>query len=256
MEKTAKYLLITMLAILILFAISVAICAFIDFFNIDSIQIINNERFDDSRYLSEISGFIGKNGFRIIVGDIDSLKSFFMAFALRNTKAEQNYISNDPYVAGAKVSFLPPDKIVVDIIERKESFRITFLDKIVYLSKDLVVLGGEADCDVPEITGVDVISCEEGETVSLGSDAENALDGIYENSVYQGKDILDKISRIDFSSGLTLLMSNNVCVVFGDASDMEYKMKCLNEIYYEYLHEYSDGILDLSDKSRKVYSPG
>jgi hypothetical protein len=256
MEKAAKYLLGTVLIIFVIFIILVAVCAFIDFFNIKSIQIVNNERFDDTHYTDEVSDLIGKNGFGTLIGDIDSIKSFMMVFALRDNKIEQYFKLNDPYVDSVKVSFLPPDKLMVEIAERQECFSISFLDKTIFLSRDLVVLGETSGSNVPEIKGVKIISCEEGRKMALDSGITTALDEIFENSVYQGKDIFEKIRQIDFSDGLMLVMDNNVSITFGSCDDIAYKMKCLNEIYYEYLSGYSNGNLDLSDKNRKVYCPG
>lgn len=255
MGKTAKYLLGTILIIFVAFVISVVICILVDSLNVKRIEILNNERFDDAYYMSEVADLAGVNGIKVLFGDIVSIKSFFMIFALRDYKIEQQYMVKNPFVRNVKVRFVPPDKIQVEIFERKESYKLSFLDREIYLSKDLIVLGEELGKEVPELTGLNITTYELGEMIPLNNEKKKALSEIFENSVYNGRSISDKIIKIDFEDNLEMVLSNGVTVIFGGYDDIKYKMHCLNEIYYEYLYEYSSGKLDISDKDTKIYSP-
>ena len=255
MGKTAKYMLGTIIIIFIIFAISVVICLLVDSFNVRSVKISNNERFDDAYYLTEVRDLIGMNGFKVLFGDIVSVKSFFMIFALRDNKIEQEYMAKNPFVKNAKVNFIPPDKIRVEIIERQESYRMSFLDRKVFLSKDFIVLGEESEKEVPELMGLNITTYELGKMIPLENEKKKVISEIFENCVYNGRSILDKIESIDLENELHINLKNGVVVVFDGYEDIEYKMQCLNEIYYEYLFEYSSGKLDLSDKDTKIYSP-
>ncbi len=256
MEKIAKYLLLTVLSVIIIFAISVFACSFIDYFNVDSVEISGNKKYEDEHYLERVSRYMGRNGFGTLFKSVGSLDSLLMLFALRDRQTEKGYLNQDPYVINAKVSFVPPNKVKVEVFEREENFMIRFLEKDIYISKDLTVLGEGMDLQVPEIRGLDVSSCEAGEKIGLSEDVTGILYEIYDHSVYRGRSILDSIEAITFGDKLVFLMRNGVEIILGPMTDMEYKMKCLNDIYYEYLYENNGGSLDLSDKDRKVYCPG
>jgi hypothetical protein len=256
MEKIAKYLLLTVLSIIIIFAVSVFACSFIDYFNVDSIIISGNKKYEDEHYNERVSKYMGRNGFGTLFKSVGSFDSLLMLFALRDRQTEKSYLTQDPYVMNAKVSFVPPNKVKVEVFEREENFMIRFLEKEIYISKDLTVLGEGMDLQVPELKGLNVSSCEAGEKIGLSEDVTGVLFEIYDNSVYRGRSILDNIETIVFGESLIFVMRNGVEIVMGSLTDMDYKMKCLNDIYYEYLYENSGGKLDLSDKDRKVYCPG
>lgn len=256
MGKTAKYLLVTILTLLVLFTAAVAICARLDFFTVKDVYILNNNKYEDS-YFDDISGsYIGYNGFRSLYRKVSSLKDLLFALALRDHNTEADYLKKSPYISSIKISFNPPSGIRIDVMERREAFIISFLDRKLLLSSDFIILGESTGKSLPEITGADITNYEIGSRVRIDGDVESILIQIQSAGVYKGRSVLEKINRICFEEGLKLVLSTGTEVFFGDYEDIDYKMKCLNDIYYEYLYEHSGGRLDLSDKDMKVYHPG
>lgn len=256
MGKTAKYLLVTILTLLVLFTAAVAVCSRLGFFTVNDVYILNNNKHEDSYFADTAKSYIGVNGFKSLYRNVSSVKDILFALALRDHYAEVRYIEKSPYINSIKISFNPPSVIKIDVIERREAYIISFLDRQLLVSSDFIILGENNGKSLPEITGAVVTNYETGSEIKLDAQIRTILAQIQNASVYKGRSVFEKINRICFDEGLKLVLDTGTEVEFGNAEDIDYKMKCLNDIYYEYLYEYSGGRLDLSDKDKKVYNPG
>jgi hypothetical protein len=256
MGKTAKYLLVTILTLLVLFTAAVTVCAHLDFFTVKDIYILNNYKYDDSYFTGTTQRYSSINGFRSLYGNVSSVRELLYALALRDHSSETAYLKSSPYIKSIKVSFNPPSGLKIDVMERQETYIIRFLDRELIISSDFIILGENNGKSLPEITGAALTNYETGSEIRLSEEIKTILIQIKSASVYKGRSVFEKISRISFEDGLKLMLVTGTEVVFGSSADIDYKMKCLNDIYYEYLYEHSGGSLDLSDKDMKVYHPG
>ncbi len=138
-----------------------------------------------------------------------------------------------PFVRSVGIRYLLPDKISINISERRPSCYIKYLNDIYVLIDDegiVLEISKSRDKNFPMVTGINFSSFSLGK--SLKTDDESVLKSAFRLSALVVKNDIEKMNlTMDFSSLDDVhLYVRSVDVLFGDMQDAEYKMALLKSI--------------------------
>ncbi|NLX60977.1 MAG: FtsQ-type POTRA domain-containing protein [Tissierellia bacterium] len=185
-----------------------------DFFILSDIVIIGNKKLKYDSIVKASNCNIGENIFKI------------------NTKKGQENLKLVPYVKDCKIKKQLPDKIIIEIEERKEIAAIEYLEHLLYIDNEGYILEidiSKKDITLPIITGLNIVDYKEGSNIFQNNSIGNLKDFI----VYgEYLNILSSIDEIDISNkeDINIELNNGTLIAFGPLNNVKYKLSFLNEI--------------------------
>jgi len=185
-----------------------------DFFILSDIVIIGNKKLKYESIVKASSCNIGENIFKI------------------DTKKGEENIKLIPYIKDCRIKRQLPDKIIIEIKERKEIAAIEYLDYLVYIDNEGYILEidtNDKGIELPVITGLNMVDYEEGDNIYQNDSTEN----IKEFMLYsEYLNILSTIDKIDFSNkeDIYIKLKGGTLVAFGPLNNVKYKLSFLNKI--------------------------
>lgn len=189
------------------------------FFHISSIEVNGNSKITDEKLILASGIMIDENIFKI------------------NLKMAKENIMLHPYAKNVKLRRRLPNKIVINIDERKEVAIFTYIGSYVYIDEEgiiLNILSEKNDETIMEINGIEIIKPEIGNKIDFNNEEtyEKMLEFI-DDSINLGLSVSFDTVSIDENGKLTIYLDNGAEVAFGTLDDVKYKLKFLMSILEE-----------------------
>ena len=185
-------------------------------FNITSIDVVGNKKLSKEQVIRASGGTTNENIFKV---------------SLKNMEIN---LKRHPYIKEAKVKRKFPDKLVVDIVERREKFSIPYMESYVYSDGESFILRIENEPDVekvPIIIGMNIEKPQIGNEIVLekGKDIEELENFI---KIADEVKLLEQVKSIDFSKkeNIDINLRNGIKVAFGPLNNVKYKLSYLYSI--------------------------
>lgn len=187
-----------------------------NWFNIKSIEVEGNKDLYANQIVRISGNFKGENIFRL------------------NTRKIGINLEKHPYIKKAEVKRKLPDKLVITILERKESFIIPYKGAYIYSDGEGVALKIEPGIDdenIPKVVGVDIKKPEIGEEI-LSKKGKHINEIGKTIKVVDEVNLLGEIEIIDFSEkgNINIDLKNGIKVAFGPLDNVKYKLSYLYSI--------------------------
>ncbi|GFN35972.1 cell division protein FtsQ [Tepidimicrobium xylanilyticum] len=185
-----------------------------DIFNIKRIEVIGNKNLKKDQVIKASLCNIGENIFNI---------------SKKNGEASLKRLS---YIKEANIKRKLPDKIVIEIVERKEIAIIPYIGSYIYIDDEGYVLKIEEQNDEVDLLRIDGIKLEnpiEGDNLfHTLADEEMVVFFNYSNSL----NLISLMKRVDFAdkTNVVIELKNGVKVAFGLLDNVKYKLRFLNKI--------------------------
>ena len=214
-KKIKLVLKITLLLIIIAGSITFAMVSPI--FDIKSIEVINNKKISTETIIS-----------------LSKLKQNENIFRFISSNVEKN-IKENAYIEKAKIHRKFPDKIQIEIEERKHSFSVDFLGQYAYINTQGYIL--EISSDSAQKTIIQGITTKEEDVVAgkrlCEDDLEKLEDAIKIMHSAKEYNLDTKVTSIDISNKndySMYLQEENKKVYLGDNSNLSNKILYVNAI--------------------------
>ncbi len=211
-------------------------------FDIKSINITGNESLsiEDICSISGISE--GKNLFRISV-----LNS-------------ENKLKENAYIKNVKISRALPDEINITVTERKVRGYVPYNGAYLYIDEEGRVLDSRKSFkeDLPVIIGLSFDKVKQGEVLQVNNKESLKVVVAISRLMIKYK-ILGDYLEVDVSDHLDIkLYIKNICVLFGDISNGDQKIRSINEMlkHIETLKHVGEfkGFLDVKDVDNAFFT--
>ena len=231
---------------LVLGIITIALVCFIlsPIFDLKEIVIENNDKVSTSEILELSKLHINDNIFQ-------KLKIQII-----------NNIKENPYIGMVKVKRILPDKISIDIEERKASFQIKVLDEYIYINNQGYILEiSDKKLNLPIISGI----TSNDDNLLLGNrlveeDLEKLEEVLKIINVANANEIGDLITGINIekaSNYILILESEGKTVHLGDASNIGTRMFYIKIILEKEKGNVGEIFVDGDiNKKNPIFSPG
>ena len=186
-------------------------------FNIQEIKVVNNELINEEtiKSLSELS--VGENLFRF------------------SKKKISKNIKSNPYIESVKIQRILPNKLKIEVQERKREYNIEFLNGFIYINKQGYILEiSNEKLDKPIIQGVSI----QDENVEVGNrlnseDLEKLEDVIQIIDICKNYELDTKVTSIDVTdkNEYSIYMETEKKTIYiGDNTNLSTKMLYIQAI--------------------------
>lgn len=209
--KRKKKRLSRLLLFIIIIILSYLVVFKTELFIIKDIIVEGNEKLSYEEVVKASTCSIGENIFRI---DIDKV---------------EDSLNQIPYVKSSKISRKFPNKIAIEIEERKEVAAVQYLNLVYYIDVEGYILSIEenaGEITLPKIKGLDMVSFEEGSNIYQ----QTSMDNMEEFILYsENLNILERIEEIDVSNkdSIGIQLKDGILVAFGPLNNVKYKLSFL-----------------------------
>lgn len=223
---------------IILISILITLCLKLPYFNVENVQVYDNNvvTTDEIMKLANV-----KKGVNI--------------FYTRTNQYEEN-LEEDPYILSASIHKKLPNTITISVKERKAVFYAEDDKKYLIIDKNGMVLEKRDSLDgmkLIKLYGFNTKNASIGKVVPLTD--KKKLDAISKltDIVIYSKNL--NITSVDMSDSLELkAYINNMCIILGSSNNIAEKInKALNIILDENLSD-KTGYVDVSFNGNPVYS--
>lgn len=253
MKKSLKFILTLALIMII-----VAYIALSPLFDIKSIVVSGAVHYTGED-ITAVSGiFGGENGFKLIGSSLADI------FTLRIGGAEKQLKERCPYIKTARVSFVPPSKVDIDIQERTAYAVIMSNGTSIVLDREGYILEMQtaAGNHLPVLKGLQFKGSEPGSKLTFQNpeafdDVLKVLDVIQESDAKDDFKLYNCVDAVDVGdlSNFKVSLDSRVVVNLGDLQDLNYKINETKTIYAENLKKDAKGILDFTMGEYPVFRP-
>jgi len=186
-----------------------------DYFNVKSIEVTGNKKLSSNEIIRASLCNKGENILKV------------------NTRKGEESIKRLSYIKDCQIRRKFPNKIVIQVEERKEVALIPSLNSIALIDKEGQVLAIERDSNnlqLPKIIGLGEIEIEVGDNVFNKVKIENIEQFI---DIANQLDLLSKMEYINFSDtkNITFRINEGTNVAFGYLDNVKYKLDFLIKIF-------------------------
>lgn len=224
--------------ILIFLAVLVFIIIFkTDFFLVKNIIVLDNYKISTEEVIAYSNIDSNDNIFKLKASDIEE-------------KIEKN-----PYIKDVKLERDLPDKIIIDIEERKELASISNMDiYFVIDSEGYILKTVTTPPDTYIVKGFEFDSFVEGEKINVNNeDLNKALELC---RLFQVSEIDLKPNIVYNDNNFEMLFKDNIKVKFGDGEEIEDKFNDFVAIFKDLQKKnIKSGLIDVSSKGYSIYRP-
>jgi len=247
---------IKLILILALLGATLVLITFLPIFNIDKIEVNGNLHYDAETYINAIEADVGDNGFKFISGSLINILSF------RYGRSELNILNNYPYVKDAVVKFVIPDKIVIDVIERKPVVLVPYYGTYLVMDKEGYIVDAvkdPGDKNLPVVKGFNFDNYKIGHALAVDNPQKikqlmKLISQIKESDEVGEYILSDKIVFYDVNDVNNILMTlkEELVVNLGDLRDLRYRLDTLKEILKTAINN-EKGLLDFTAGENPVF---
>ena len=251
---------VTVVAVIVLTLIVIILFFLSPVFAIDKFEISDMQYYSEDEVIAVLNDLQGKNGLTSVFENT-SFDNADSLIKLRLPDAENELIFNCPYIESVQITFSFPNKLKVDVTERKPIFLTMFHNTYLYVDSEGVVIETftEAECpEYPLILGVEVDNYKIGCSIAEKDDDKifvamklcNALSkqGILENNI-------DIIDVSNYNSNIVMSCSPSLTIQFGGTDDLETKVALLKAIMEQGYDGTSNGTIDFTSGKYPVFKP-
>lgn len=229
--KKITFKVCIIIAIIVFILLLLSVCPL---FNITEINVTGINKLVKEDILNEINLTANENNL----------------FAFNSFKAKKILYFN-PYIEDVKINKSIPNKISIDITERKIRGYVFYMGTYLYIDGDGRVIDVQSSFTekLPIVVGLNFNNFTLGEILKV--DNQESFDIVVELSKLITKyELLEDVVKVDVSKPDDIhLYINNVDILFGDFSDSNWKIGTLVEIMKEISQE-DKGFLDISDSNK------
>ena len=187
-----------------------------NFFHISQIIVKDNQVVDDEKVIMASGIITGENIFKINI-----------------KKAEKNLLLH-PYIKHVDIRRKLPNKIVINVTERKEALIVDYIGSYLYVddeSKILNILTEKKEDKLPEIIGLKINNPSVGSTLEY-EDEEMAEQVQFFLNICRELKLEETIRTIVFdeNQNVSIEMKSGTKVAFGTLDNVKYKLSFLSAI--------------------------
>ena len=225
---------IKFILILALLGATLVLITFLPFFNVAKIEVAGNLHYDAETYINAIEADIGDNGFKFISGSLLNILSF------RYGRSELNILKYYPYVKDVVVKYIIPDRIVIDVIERKPVVLVPYYGTYLVMDNEGYIVDttkSQGDENLPVVNGLNFDNYEIGHALIVDNPKKikqlmTLILQIKESDEVGEYALSDKIIFYDVNDVYNILITLNeeLIVNLGDLRDLRYRLDTLKEI--------------------------
>lgn len=248
-----RFLLVTAL-----FATTIGYAVLSPYFNIKKIIARESPHYSD-KTLIEASGIrSGLNGFRLVFEGMG--KVYFLRIGI----AERAIIETCPYVKTAKVKFIIPSTVSIEVEERIASAVLSVNGTNMLIDKEGYLLELNADTEkanLPVIRGINPDSFVLGEKIEISEkillSAFKVFDTIREVDDMNQEKLLTYVDYVDVGNvdNVGFSLQSRVMVNLGTTEDLHYKINAARTIFTTNIKKTERGRLDFSTGANPVFTP-
>jgi len=228
-------------------------------FNITKFEVTGLKHYDKNKIIVATGIAIGSNGFKSIGNNVGDL----VTLSYRN--AEKQIADKFPYIKSATVVFSLPNKVKINIIERKPLFLIDNNGKDLVVDNEAYVLQYGKDGLKGSYTRLKGIKFDDfitGKTLKMINPsnfdyAKKVITAFVDSDKGSALKLLKSIKQINVAdlSKVSILINSGLNVNLGNLNDLDYKVSFFKEIYSRSLKSDDKGYLDMTLKE-PVLTPG
>lgn len=205
-------------------------------------------------YLDEV---MNQNGF-LVVADQTTLHQSAHIFSMQLTKIADRMLFELPYLESVVVRYSFPDKVKIEVEERKASFLLEHYGIYLLVDTHGVVLETftQEDCpDMPIVKGVEFESYKIGVSISEKQD-EHIDTAIGICNMMQQLSMGSYIDIIDVTdyNDIKLYCAPSLTILFGDGTDVGMRLTELKGILDSDLSGESNGVLDMRSGGHTIFT--
>lgn len=241
-----------------LFISTIVYTAMSPFFYIEKIDAVASSHYDSST-LTAISGvIIGENGFRLLFEEPG------MFYLLRIGSAERKLIEGCPYIKSAKVRFIIPSTVNIEVIERKPAALLRLNETSFIIDREgyLLELNQKQDmAALPIFEGIEPDSYTLGTKITNDEQKLTAAFRVYDYLEQMDGESLDKflpsVDYIDVSepNSIRLSLQSRISANLGKGEELNYKINAIKAIMENNIKKDDRGKLDFSLDEKIVFTP-
>lgn len=184
-----------------------------NFFHIEKIQIVGNEKMSYGEILNASTYTKGENIFKI------------------SKKQGEKNLNKLPYIKEAKVKRKLPKSLIIQVEEREEVAIVPYIGAFIYIDEEGNVLSikeKKAQSELPQIFGIELVDVVPGENL-FGDDRQAYKEFL---KLSKQMDLLKLIKYINFSddNNINIELIDGIKVAFGPLDNVKYKLSFLYEI--------------------------
>lgn len=212
-ERNRKRILRLFLFVLTILAIYLLLFK-TDLFNIKSIEVVGNQKLNEDQIIKASLCRRGENIFNI------------------SKKKGVESLMQLPYIKEANIERKLPDKLIIEVVERREIAIIPYIGSYIYIDEEGYILkieGQNEEVDLLRIDGIKLENPNPGD--NLFHLFEN--DSIMEFFTFgNSSNLLTLMKRVDFADKDNIIIDliDGIKVAFGTLDDVKYKLSFLNKI--------------------------
>lgn len=220
---------IILVIFLLLIGIFFILYARTSFFHVSQIIINDNYVIEDEKIIMASGIITGENIFKIKVKN-----------------AEENLLLH-PYIKSVDIKRKLPNKITINVVERKETLLIDYIGSYLYVDEEgkiLNILSEIKNEDLPNIIGLNIETPQIGENLKyVDDDMVEDIQGFF--ALFVESNLVKYVRSIEFGDNkkINIELENGTKVAFGTLDNVKYKIGFLSAI-----------IEDMNEKSEKYDS--
>ncbi len=260
-KKRRLYRILTAIKVTLVtafFAITIVYASLSPFFNINEIVSYSSAHYDET-ILTAASGIrTGRNGFRLIYG------SSLFSGILRIGDAESRILINCPYVKEAKVRYVLPSTIRIEVTEREPAAVLDMKGTKMLIDREGYLLELEPavkDKKLPVIKATQLAAADPGSKLDIPDEillsAFKVFDTIREVDSMNEDKLLSDVDYVDATDSFNIRFSldSRITVNLGKAEELHYKINAAASIIKKNIKQSERGTLDFSKDSDPVFTP-
>jgi len=251
--RLIKFLLVTAL-----FAITIVYAAISPFFNIKGFKVTESAHYDENVLIVASGVRMGSNGFRMLFKEAGKFYLF------RIGAAERSIMENCPYVKKAKVRYLIPSTVSIEVEERTAAAALAFNGAAVLIDKEGYMLEFVPELSntlLPVIKGIEPDSPKPGKKIEFPegtlSSAFKVFDTIREVDELNEDKLLDSVDYVDVGDmyNVRFSLQSRIIVNLGKMEDLHYKINAASTIFHKNIKNTQRGKLDFTTNTNPVFTP-
>jgi cell division protein FtsQ len=249
---------INTLLVTALFVTTIVYTAMSPYFYIKNIDAYASEHYD-SKTLTAISGIsIGENGFRLLFKEPGK---FFM---LRIGSSERRIIESCPYVKSAKVRYIIPSTVRIEVSERLPAALLRLEGTSFIIDKEgyMLELNPQQEmASIPVFKGIEPDSYALGTRITNDEQklltAFNVYDYLKQIDEGTADKLLPGVDYIDVGDpgNISLSLESRIIANLGKAEELNYKINAIKAIMANNIKKDERGKLDFSSDENIVFTP-
>lgn len=168
----------------------------------------------------------------------------------------QMSLSKNPYIKSATIRRKIPDKILIQVEERKEEGAIFFMDNFLIIDEEGMVLKSTPERrNLNLIKGLEFSDFMEGEVLNV-KDVDQLKKALEIMRIIEEKEMI--IAEIDVTdkNNIMIRLSQNLVCKIGSGKDLNYRIELLRMILMDLIaKDITRGVIDISHGGYPSYRP-